>query len=173
MNELHGRYFAGRRNEVVDEARGLHLPLRVIDDFFVKRGTDALCDASLYLAVNDQWVDELAAVFSDRVMADADLESFRIDLDCGDMRRRTGGTEDRIIGLARGKLVLAIGGQAADLRINGARHFFEGGGPIGPYDRDFAAFRDEVSGRSLKEMRCRIKDFLAHRLRGKYRRPAC
>src|SRR5947207_15157060 len=131
MNELHGWNFAGRWNEVIDEACGLHLPLRVVDDFFVKRGADTLCDAALYLAVDNQRIDELAAILSDRVMADADLESLRIDLDRGDMRRRAGRAENRIVGLARGKLVSGISRQAAHLRINSARHILEGEGSIG------------------------------------------
>src|ERR1700751_1153292 len=143
MNELHGRNFAGRWNEVIDETCRLDLPLRIVDDFFGECGANTLCDAALYLPVNDQRIDEFAAVFSDRILADADLESLRIDLDCGDMRRRAGSAENRIIGLARRKLVSGICRQTADLRINSARDFLESDGSISADDRDFAAFRDE------------------------------
>ena len=67
MHHRHRRHLAGRRHQIIDQARGVDLALVVVDDFFQKRGADALGDAAMHLAVDDQRVDQSAAVFGDHV----------------------------------------------------------------------------------------------------------
>ena len=76
MHDLHHRDFAGRRDQIVDQARGVDLALLVVDEFLVERGADALRHAAVHLAVDDQRIDELAAIFGDDETIDADLDRF-------------------------------------------------------------------------------------------------
>ena len=57
MHHLHRRDFAGGRHEVIDQARGGDLALLVVDHFLIQCGADALRDAAMDLAVDDQWID--------------------------------------------------------------------------------------------------------------------
>ena len=76
MHDVHRRNFAGRRHQIIDQARGMDLALLVVDDFFVERRADALRDAAVNLAVDDQRIDEFAAILGDGEMIDADFDRF-------------------------------------------------------------------------------------------------
>ena len=73
VRHVHRRNLAGRRHQIVDQARGVELALRVVDDLLVERGADALRDAAMHLPVDDQRIDHAAAVLGDDEALHADL----------------------------------------------------------------------------------------------------
>src|SRR5690242_5246834 len=97
VHHVHRRHLAGGRHQVVHKAGGEELAVLVIDDLFVERGADALRDPAAHLTVDDQWVDELAAVLGDDVRLEANSERGGIYVENGDMRSRRGRPEHRIV----------------------------------------------------------------------------
>ncbi len=83
------RNFDGGRHDVVDQARAHELAVLVVNHLFVKRRTNALRDTAVNLSVHDHRIDDAAAIFGDDIFMDLHKAGRWIDLDGGQMRRRT------------------------------------------------------------------------------------
>jgi hypothetical protein len=59
--------------------------LIVVDHLLVEGRADSLGDAPMYLAVNNQRIDQTAAVFRHHETVNAHLIGLRVDLDSGDV----------------------------------------------------------------------------------------
>ncbi len=75
------RHVAGGGDHVVGEGRGLQVAVGVVDGFFEQRLGDALDDAAVHLAVDDQRVDLDAAVVDRDVLQHVDRAGLDVDLD--------------------------------------------------------------------------------------------
>ena len=71
--------------KIVGEGRGLRLTGGVEQHFLIERGADALREAAKDLAVDDQRIDQHAAVLDDDIVENLDLAEIGID---GDRRPR-------------------------------------------------------------------------------------
>src|SRR5262249_33816444 len=118
MDNLYRRNLARGWHQGVYEDRSIDLALIVVDDFFIERGADALCDTAVHLTVHDQRVDETAAVFRYGETFNLDFERFRIDFDGRDVRRRCGRAEHRIVGFGGGEFGSRFGRQTTHLGID-------------------------------------------------------
>ena len=62
MLDIHRRDVACRRDEIVDQARGLDLALGVVADLLVQRRADSLGDAAVHLTAHDHRIDQPAEI---------------------------------------------------------------------------------------------------------------
>ena len=83
MADLDHRQLGGRRHEEVHEAAREQLAVVVVHDPLVERAADALRDASVDLALDDDRVHDDAAVVLDDVPDERELAGGAIDLDDG------------------------------------------------------------------------------------------
>ena len=76
---------SGARQRVVGEAAGDRLAVLVVDDVLEQRLADALHDAAMALALDQQRIDDRAEVVDHGVLHHLDTAGVGIDLDLGDM----------------------------------------------------------------------------------------
>src|SRR5262245_40900739 len=170
VDNLYRRNLARRRHQIVDEARSIDLALIVVDDFFIERGADALCNTAVHLTVHDLRVDETAAVFRYGETVNLDFERLGIDFDGRDVRRRRGGAEHRIVGLGGGEFASRFRRQTAHLVIDRACDFAKRHRAIRAGDGNPSIFGDEIGNRRFEQVRCGGKHLLPYCARGECRR---
>ena len=79
--ELEARELGRRRHEVVGERRGQEVAVGVVDGLLEERLRDALHDAAVHLALDDERVDLVAAVVDRDVAQELDRAGLLVDLD--------------------------------------------------------------------------------------------
>src|SRR5580704_5405143 len=99
VGEHEGRYVRRARHGIIHERAGQKLTIAVVDGLFHQRLADALYDAAVELAFNDERIDDDAEVVDTGILGDLDDSGLRIDLDLGDMAavrvgRRAGSVAD-------------------------------------------------------------------------------
>ena len=144
----------------------------VVDDLFIERNADPLRYAAVDLALDDERIDQPAAILGDGETIDAHLVGFRVDFQRGDVCGRRGRAEDRIVGFGGGEFVAGLRRQPRQVRIDRTRDLAERDRTIGAGDGDFSVFGDKVGGRRLEKVRRGVEQLLAHRLRRQCRRAA-
>jgi hypothetical protein len=87
MADLDRRQFGDAGHQVIGEGDGQGLALRVVWDFLVQRGADALHDAAADLPFDDHRIDHRAAILGDREVDQLDEAGLGIDRDDRAMRR--------------------------------------------------------------------------------------
>src|SRR5207253_1747340 len=90
--DLGRRHVVGLRQRVVHQRRREELAVVAVDDAFEQRLADPLRDGAVDLALDDQRVDDGAAVLDEGVASEPDARRLAIDLDDGDVH---GGRERR------------------------------------------------------------------------------
>ena len=77
VDQHHIRHVAGSRHHVVGQRAGQQLAIRIISDVLKQYAAEALCGAAGNLALDQQWVDDDAAIMGDRIFVDPDLPEIR------------------------------------------------------------------------------------------------
>src|ERR1700684_2590052 len=87
VHDVHPRDLKRCGHEVIDKTSGGALSLLVVDQLFVKRRANPLRYAAMDLAVDDHRIDQLAAILCNGELLGPHLESVRVDVNRGDVRR--------------------------------------------------------------------------------------
>ena len=77
----HVRHLGGAWHHVIGQCRGQGLAKRIVGHFFVKRGADALGDATDRLAFHHHRIDHDAAILDGHVVEDLDRTEVRVNRD--------------------------------------------------------------------------------------------
>ena len=87
-----------RRHEVLGERGRLQVAVGVVDRLLEQRLGEALDDAAVHLAVDDQRVDLVAAVVDGDVLQHVDVAGLGVDLDDADVRAEGPREVGRVVG---------------------------------------------------------------------------
>ena len=104
-------------HQVVGERRRAQVAVLVVDGLLEQRLGDALDDAAVHLALDDQRVDLVAAVVDGDVRQQVDRAGLRVDLDHADV----GAEREREVGRVVGDLGLEVGLHAVGQVVGGER----------------------------------------------------
>ena len=86
MLDLAGRHVGSRGQEIVLKRRRQRLCSIVVVHALEQGVANAVRDAALHLAIDDQGIDDISAVMRDRIFEDRNTARDGIDFDLGDMR---------------------------------------------------------------------------------------
>src|SRR2546427_8303921 len=77
--QIQTRQIRGSGQSIIHQAAGEELAVLVVNYFLVKRLSQALDDSSLDLSIDEQWIDDFAAVIHRDVFFNSDFPSLRLD----------------------------------------------------------------------------------------------
>ena len=139
-------------DEVVDERRRRQRPLVVVDRLLVEGLRDALGEATVHLALDDQRVDDLADVVDADVVADGDPTGLGVDLgraQVGAVREGEVLGVERRLGVQRGldPVGQVVGGEHREREVRDPHAL------VGAPDGEPAALELQVVGVGLEHVR--------------------
>ena len=90
MRDFDVGHFTGHGDQIVGEAAGQEMTVLVIAQFFVQRGADTLDDATAYLLLDQQRVQNAAAIMHHHMAQGRDQAAVHINLDNGGLQAVAG-----------------------------------------------------------------------------------
>ena len=166
VGDLHVRHFERGRQQIIGERGVEQLPVVVEHELLVEGIADALRDAAVDLAGEDQRIDDGAAIVHDDVFEHLEREGLRIDLDDHGVHAARGGAARRAEILRRFEARLGAGTHRAAHRIGLERQRAELDRLAGNADdRDLAVGDFQILLGAFEMLGGELEDLLPHRLR--------
>lgn len=85
-SQFHARNVGSARESVVGEFAADELALGIVDGFFEKNLSDGLDDAAVNLAIDEERIDDVAAVVDGDIFEELDFAGIAVDFDLADVR---------------------------------------------------------------------------------------